>query len=72
MKIIINENTKETILVNKDGKEISRYSYKNIINDSFTFEDFKRENERFNETLEKQEEFDNIKELSKVMKIHKF
>lgn len=72
MKIIINENTKESILVNKEGKEVSRYSYKNIINENFTFDDFKKETDRFNETLEKQEEFDDIKELSKVIKIHNF
>lgn len=70
MKIIFDEIRKDGVLVNKEGKEISRYTYKNIINDEFTFEDLKKDIESFNQTLEMQDEFDNIKELSKAISIH--
>lgn len=70
MKIIIDEVKKDGVLVKNDGTEISRYSYKNLINEEFTLEDFKKDIENFNVTLEQQEEFDNIKELSNCVKIH--
>ena len=70
MKIIIDEIRKDGVLVKNDGTEISRYSYKNLIDESFTLEEFKKDIENFNCTLGMQEEFDDIKELSHSIKIH--
>ena len=70
MKILLDETTKEGILVKNDGTEISRYSFKNLLDNDFTFEDFKQEIDEFNITLAQQEEFTNIKELSTSIKIH--
>ena len=70
MKIIIDEVKKDGVLIKNDGTEISRYSYKNLIDEEFTLEDFKKDIENFNVTLGQQEEFDNIKELSNSLKIH--
>ena len=70
MKIILDEIKKEGILLKDDGTEVSRYSYKGILKDGFTFEELQREIDSFNKTLAMQEEFDNIKELSKYIKIH--
>lgn len=70
MKILLDEATKEGILVKNDGTEVSRYSFKNLLDDDFTFEDFKQEIDKFNITLAQQEEFTNIKELSTSIKIH--
>lgn len=70
MKILIDKIKKEGVLVKKDGTEISRYPYKNLITKDFTFEDFEKDINDFNKTLEQQEEFDNIKELSNSIKIH--
>lgn len=70
MKIIIDEVKKDGVLIKNDGTEISRYSYKNLVNEEFTLEDFKKEIENFNITVGQQEEFDNIKELAKSSKIH--
>ena len=70
MKILLDEAKKEGILVKNDGTEISRYSFKNLLDDDFTFEDFKQEIDEFNITLAQQEEFTNIKELSTSIKIH--
>lgn len=70
MKILIDEIKKDGVLVKNDGTEISRYSYKNLIDEEFTLEDFKKDIESFNITLGQQEEFDNIKELSNSLKIH--
>ena len=70
MKILIDEIKKDGVLVKNDGTEISRYSYKNLIDEEFTLEDFKKDIENFNITLGQQEEFDNIKELSNSLKIH--
>ena len=72
MKIILDENKKDGVLVKNDGTEVSRYSYKNLITDDFTFEDFKKDIDGFNITLSQQEEFDDIKELNKYLKIHNF
>ena len=72
MKIILDENKKEGVLVNTAGKEISRYSYKNLIGDELSFEDFKKDIEGFNETLAKNEDFDNIKDMAQYVKIHNF
>jgi len=70
MKIIIDEVKKDGVLIKNDGTEISRYSYKKLINKEFTFENFKKDIDGFNVTLEQQEEFDDIKELSKIVNIH--
>ena len=72
MKIILDENKKDGILIKNDGTEISRYSYKNLVGENFTLEEFKKDIESFNQTLSKQEEFDNIKDLSQYIKIHNF
>ena len=70
MKILLDEAKKEGILVKNDGTEVSRYSFKNLLDNNFTFEDFKQEINEFNITLAQQEEFTNIKELSTSIKIH--
>ena len=70
MKIILDEILKEGVLIKKDGTEISRYSYKNLVKGDYTFEEFKEEIDNFNTTLEQQEEFDNIKDLAVAVKIH--
>ena len=70
MKVILDEAKKDGVLVKNDGTEISRYSFKNLIKDGFTFEEFKKDIEGFNVTLGQQEEFDDIKELTHSIKIH--
>ena len=70
MKIVLDEIKKDGVLLKKDGTEVSRYSYKNLLNDEFTLEDLKKDIEGFNETLGQQEEFDDIKILSDYIKIH--
>ena len=70
MKIILDEAKKEGVLIKNDGTEISRYSYKNLVNEEFTLEELKEELIKFNVTLGQQEEFDDIKELSRAVKIH--
>lgn len=70
MKIILDEMKKEGVLVKNDGTEISRYPYKNLINEDFTLEEFKEDIENFNITLGQQEEFDDIKELSVAVNLH--
>lgn len=72
MKIVLDEVKKDGVLYKEDGTEVSRYSYKNLLDDEFTLEDFKKDIESFNVTLGQQEEFDNIKELSNCLKIHNF
>lgn len=70
MKIVLDEVKKDGVLLKKDGTEVSRYSYKNLLNDEFTLEDLKKDIDGFNETLGQQEEFDDIKTLSDYIKIH--
>lgn len=70
MKIIIDEIRKEAILVKKDNTEISRYSYKNLITATYPFEEFKKDMEKFNQTLSTQEEFDNMKDLNRIVTLH--
>lgn len=70
MKIVLDEVKKEGVLLKNDGTEVSRYSYKNLVGDNFTLEDLKKDLEGFNITLGQQKEFDDIKELSNVIKIH--
>jgi U3 small nucleolar ribonucleoprotein component len=71
MKIILDEIKMDGVLLNNEGKEISRYSYKGILKDGFTFEDLKNDIEKFNtETLSKQDEFELIKDLSESISIH--
>ena len=47
MKILLGETTKEDILAKNDGAEVSRYSFKNLLDDDFTYEDFKKELDDF-------------------------
>lgn len=70
MKIIIDEKTKEGVLVKEDGTEVSRYSYKSLIDSEFTMDMFKQDIDNFNITLGQLEEFDDIKELTTAIKIH--
>lgn len=70
MKIVLDETKKEGVLLKEDGTEVSRYSYKNLLDESFTFEDLKKDIDSFNITLGQQEEFDDIKKLSDYIKIH--
>lgn len=70
MKIVLDETKKEGVLLKEDGTEVSRYSYKNLLDESFTFEDLKKDIDNFNITLGQQEEFDDIKKLSDYIKIH--
>ena len=71
MKIILDEIKMDGVLLNNEGKEISRYSYKGILKDGFTFEDLKNDIEKFNtETLGKQDEFETIKGMSESVSIH--
>lgn len=70
MKIIIDEKTKEGVLVKEDGTEVSRYSYKSLIDPEFTMDMFKQDINNFNITLGQLEEFDDIKDLSAAIKIH--
>lgn len=70
MKIVFDEAKKEGVLLKNDGTEVSRYPYKNILSEEFTFEDLKADIEEFNKTLGQQEEFDNIKELASCIKVH--
>ena len=72
MKIILDEVKKDGVLINKNGEEVSRYSYKNIINDSYTLEYLKKDLDGFNVTLGQQAEFDakDLKKLSEAKNIH--
>ena len=70
MKIILDEAKKDGVLVKNDGTEVSRYSYKNVLDENFTIDDLKKDIEGFNVTLGQQEEFDDIKELARSIKIH--
>ena len=75
MKIILDETKKDGVLIKQNGedvKEISRYSYKNLITNDFTFEQLQRDIEGFNRTLAQQEDFDDIKTMSNYLKIHNF
>lgn len=70
MKIILDEVKKEGVLVKNDGTEISRYPYKNLISEELSIEELREEIRSFNTTLEQQEEFDDIKELSVAINLH--
>ena len=73
MKIQLNETKKELELIKNDGTVISTYSYKNVINDTdFTIDDLKRNNDKFNKTLSLYDEFNSIKDLAQVLKVHNF
>lgn len=75
MKIILDTNKKDGVLVKENGsevKEISRYSYKNLITEDFTVEDLQKDIDGFNETLAQQEDFDDIRKMSDYLKIHNF
>ena len=51
MKIILDEAKKEGVLIKNDGTEISRYSYKNLVNKDFTIEKFKEEIDNLNKEI---------------------
>ena len=70
MKIVLDEVKKDGVLLKEDGTEVSRYSFKNLLNEDFTIEDLRKDIKDFNITLGQQEEFDNIKDLAKVINIH--
>lgn len=70
MKIVINEENKTLELTKNDGTIIDSCSYKSIIDDDFTFEDLVENNDKFNKTLSSFGEFDKIKELGEVIKLH--
>ena len=70
MKIILDLVKKDGVLVKKDGTEVSRYSFKNLLKEDFTLEEFQQDIDGFNVTLSQQEDFDNIKKLYEFIKIH--
>ena len=70
MEIIIDKARKDLVLLKRDGTEISRYSYKNVLANNFTEDDLKKDIDGFNKTLAMQEEFDDIKKLAEYNKIH--
>lgn len=70
MKIIFDDVKKEGVLIKNDGTEVSRYSYKNVFKTDEEVAQLKADIEKFNITLGKQEEFDDIKELTKALNIH--
>lgn len=71
MRVMLDVLKKDAVLVKNDGTEVSRYSYKNLIGEDFTFEEYKKEIDSFNvETLSKRNEFDDIKELGECVKQH--
>lgn len=72
MEIILDEIRKDAILINKDHKEISRYSFKNLVNKEYSINEFKADIEEFNKTLRQQEEFGDIKGLADCIKIYKW
>ena len=71
-KIVLDEKTKNATLVKNDGTVISEYSFKRLITDEFTFEEFKKDIDKFNKTLSVMDEFDDIKSLSKAISLHNF
>lgn len=75
MKIILDTNKKDGVLIkeaNGEVKEVSRYSYKNLITEDFTIEQLQKDIDGFNKTLAQQEDFDDIKKMSDYLKIHNF
>lgn len=70
MKIIFDDVKKEGVLIKNDGTEVSRYSYKNVFKTDEEVAQLKADIEKFNITLGQQEEFDDIKELTKALNIH--
>lgn len=72
MKIVLDEAKKLCVLQKNDGTIISTYSYKNLITDTYTIENLRKDNDDFNTTLSQQEEFDDIKDLRPIIAIHDF
>lgn len=70
MKIVLDEVKKDGVLLKEDGTEVSRYSYKNLLDKNFTIEELRKDIESFNITLGQQEEFEDIKKLADYIKIH--
>ncbi len=67
MKIVLNEITKKAELIKSDGTIISTYSYKNM-----THPTFKADIDKFNKELESVDDFDDIKDLSRIVNLHDF
>lgn len=72
MKIVLDVAKKDGVLLKRDGTEISRYSFKNLLKDGFTFEEFQKDIENFNSTLAQHEDFDDMKKLGELVKLHKW
>lgn len=72
MKIVLNEITKNGELTKEDGTIISTYSFKNLISDEYTMEDFKKDIDGFNKTLSQYDDFDNIAELTPINNVHNY
>lgn len=72
MKIVIDDNMKVLKLVKKDGTVISTYKPKVIEKEGFTYNDFKTDIQNFNAYLEKQNDFDSIKDLLKYVNSYDF
>lgn len=70
MKIVINENKKVLELTKNDGTIIDQSSYRTLLDDDYTMEDLIEDNEKFNRTLSSFKEFDDVKELGVVLKLH--
>lgn len=73
MKIILDENRQIASLVKNDGTVISTNTFKNLIKNKCSLEYFREKVNKFNEeTLSKQEEFDDIEKLGEYIQIHNF
>lgn len=70
MKIVINEKTQNMELTKEDGTLIDTCNYKNMIDDEYSFDDLNQDVEKFNKTLSSFDEFDSIKDLGPVLKVH--
>lgn len=70
MKIVVNELKKCLELIKNDGTVIDSCSYKALVNNTYTIEDLKKENDEFNKTLSSFDDFDDIKDLAEVLKVH--
>ena len=65
MKIVLDEKTKKAELIKSDGTIISTYSYKNM-----THPTFKADIDKLNKELESVDDFDDIRDLSRIVNLH--
>ena len=72
MRIDLDKVNKLLVLKKNDDSVVSSYSYKNSIDDDFTEESLENDIKGFNKTLGTFPEFDNIKELGKIINLHNF